>query len=126
MRTQKHKHNDIRKRRIDKTADEVKYFVLSCSFFNNFGSEGIVGHLSDLDKDVGTFLLERKPILCKRDCNYLSFEPTSLNSRPFLPVLSFFLSLCLCFCVLTCLFVCLCLCLCLCLCASENQPLTLV
>ena len=52
----------------------------------NFGSEG---HLSDLYRDVGTFLLEQKPILRKRACNYLSFEsrPTSLNPRPFPPVL---------------------------------------
>ena len=29
----KHKHKDTRKRKIDKTAVEVKYCVLSCSFF---------------------------------------------------------------------------------------------
>ena len=50
----KHKH----KCRIHKTVNEVKYFVLSCSLFNNFGSEGIAGHLSDLDQDVEIFLLE--------------------------------------------------------------------
>ena len=71
----KHKHKDIRKRRIDKTADEVKYCVLSCSFFNNFGLKGIAEHLSDPDRDVGTFLLEQKPVLRKRACIYLSFEP---------------------------------------------------
>ena len=58
MRTQKHKHKDIPERRIDKTVDEVKYFVLNCSLFVNFGSEGIGGHLSDLDGDVEIFLLE--------------------------------------------------------------------
>ena len=39
-------------------------------------------------RDVGTFLLEQKPVLHKRASNYLSFEPrpTSLNPRTFPPV----------------------------------------
>ena len=75
-------YKDIRKRRIDKTVDEVKYFVLNCSLFNNFGSEGITGHPSVLDRDVETFLLEQKPTLRKRTSNYLSFQPQSISLNP--------------------------------------------
>lgn len=64
MRTQEHKPGRTQVQNTWNTPDgnEVKYFCLSHSLFNYFGSEGIAGHLSDLsdlDRD-GIFLLEKK------------------------------------------------------------------
>ena len=54
-------------------------------------------NLSNLERDVGTdsYLIKQKPVIRKRACNYLSFapRPTSLNPKPFPPVLTFELCL---------------------------------
>ena len=80
VRAHNYMYNNICKHRMDKTADEVKYSVLSCSCSTILVWNEIGRHLSDLDWYIGTILLEKS-----LGSDYLSFAqwPASFYPGPF-------------------------------------------